>query len=103
MSIKSFDPDYSTSFIAPKEKKIKLSYLLFLPGWILLGTSIYFGNKVERGYLAALHLAESSGRYEVAVRMNNSYKLQQNLLMFGMGIFGVWLIVYLFWWVFKRN
>ena len=42
----------STSYIRPQVLRPRLIYLLFIPAWLALAVSLYFGDQVARRHLA---------------------------------------------------
>lgn len=91
-----------TSHLRPQLKWVRFAYLLFIPGWILLGISILYGDKVSRGHIAAKFVSSKQIR-DIAKTMNANYEIQQSTLMVGTAIFLLWLILYLIWWIFFRQ
>lgn len=89
----------STSYLRPSNKRVRLIYLLYLPGWLFLGFSIYFGDRVSRGYVAAQFVGEGVLR-TIAEKVNGDYGCQQTMLMIGLLTFAVWLVLFLLWWIF---
>lgn len=89
----------STSYVRPQSRKARSIYLLFLPGWILLGVSIYFGNSITRNILAAQFVNESRIP-EIAAEVNSSFIMQQSALGWALTVFSAWLLLYLAWWIF---
>ncbi len=89
----------STSYLRPANERIRLIYLLYLPGWMCLGVSIHCGNVLARRHIAA-HFVPSPQLQRIADLMNHDYLYQQSLLAIGLGVFGVWLTCFLLWWVF---
>ena len=49
----------STSYLRPAGLHMRYTYFLFIPGWICLGASVYFGMVIRQQYLAYL-LTEGS-------------------------------------------
>src|ERR1041385_3632063 len=43
----------STSYLRPANWKVRLIYLLFIPGWILCGISLFYGDQLTHSYGAA--------------------------------------------------
>jgi hypothetical protein len=76
-------------------------YLLFVPAWISLACSIWHGDLVIRGHLAAFFGAAEAKRGILQV-MNADYYTQQWTLMLGVAFFTSWLALYLIWWIFGR-
>ncbi|HLK04743.1 MAG TPA: hypothetical protein VKT53_09910 [Candidatus Acidoferrum sp.] len=77
---------------------IKYAYFLFLPGWLFLGLSLYWGRSVQGVYLALL-LQINQNITQLKQALNSDSYKQMRALEFGLGVFGVWLLVYLFWWI----
>jgi hypothetical protein len=93
----------STSYLRPAPKRIRLIYLLFLPGWVLIGASIFFGDKIARRNIAA-HFARSTQQLvPITEGMNADYLWQRDLMAAGLGALGIWLALYLLWWIFGRS
>jgi hypothetical protein len=90
-----------TSHFRPSRLSIRLTYLLFLFGWVFLAFSIYYGTRVQRVYLAYLF---SNQPFE-ALRdsMGADYKCQMHTLELGLVFFGTWIIIYLLWWIFEKD
>ena len=76
-------------------------YFLFLAGWILLGISMAYGFSITRRAIAAdLHFEKPKLLYEILEKCNSLFKDQFRFFIFGLLIFGGWLILFLTWWVF---
>jgi hypothetical protein len=91
----------STSYLRPTISNVRLIYLLYLPGWAFIGTSIYYGDTIARRGIAA-HFVDSNQLETIAALLNTDYQCQRNLLALGLGAFGIWLVLFLFWWVFGK-
>ena len=88
----------STSYLRPKKRLIRYAYLLFLPGWIFLGLSIYYGDQISRRYMASMFVSkEKIG--EIAKMINQDFGCQRFMLSVGLLIFALWLVLFLLWWV----
>jgi hypothetical protein len=91
-----------TSHQRPPVQWIRVFYLLFLPGWISLGISIWFSTRVQGAYMAYLALPAAS--FEGAVRTVNADLISETRWMLGgLVFFFVWVVAYLLWWTFTRN
>ena len=88
-----------TSHVSPARKLHRAIYLLFVPAWISLACSIWHGDLVARGRLAAFFGPDKRG---ILQAMNSDYNTQQWTLMLGVGFFTSWLALYLLWWIFVR-
>lgn len=88
----------STSYLRPP-RSIRFVYLLFVPGWICLGVSIYFADAISRGHLAA-QLGNPKFLRDIARQMNSEYAAQQDCLSYALALFALWLLIFLLWWLF---
>ena len=89
----------STSYIRPSDFRLRLSALLFIPGWVCLSFSIYYGEQLTRKYLATM-MVESPKVLEIASDINNLFSNQRFYLLLSLVFFGAWLLVFLLQWVF---
>lgn len=93
-----------TSYHRPQHCWARLIYLEFVPGWCFLGRSMYFGVQVQRaylGYLFANPTGETLMKFKGAV---NDDALRQILgIQHAVICFGIWLLLYLAWWLFNRD
>ena len=89
----------STSYLRPMNRAMRSIYLLFIPGWLLLGLSIYYGEKISRRYMAA-KLVPQENLSKIAKLVNQDFGNQRLMLEIGLLIFALWLIAFLIWWVF---
>jgi hypothetical protein len=89
-----------TSYYRPPKIWARLIYLIFVPGWIFLGRSMYFGVQVQRSNLGYLFSKAGSdlGKYKSAI--NDDALNQIVAFQHAMYCFGTWLILYLLWWLF---
>jgi hypothetical protein len=90
----------STSYIRPADKKIRLIYLLFIPGWFFLAYSMYFGDSISRQYIAAVFTPDEQTLLTIGSNINREFARQLNNFGLGITVFVVWLAVYLCWWIF---
>jgi hypothetical protein len=90
----------STSYNKPLKVIEKTFYLLFIPGWILLFCSVYQGNQIKRRIIAAHYAKDEKILKQINEAVNNDFDTQLTCFQIGIFIFGVWLILYLLWWMF---
>jgi hypothetical protein len=90
----------STSYIRPVDKKIRLIYLLFIPGWSFLTISLYYGDKINRRKIAAALVGDEGILKNIGYEINKEFSSQLLYFNIGISIFIVWLIIYLIWWIF---
>ncbi|HUV58561.1 MAG TPA: hypothetical protein VMW09_00440 [Desulfatiglandales bacterium] len=89
----------STSYIRPPTKKLRLIYLSFPPAWILLAISIFYGRQINGRYLASI-FSKPEFHSSIRAEMMSDLEYQINFLQCGMIFLGIWLILYVLWWVF---
>lgn len=89
----------STSYFRPPRKLFRGIYLLFIPGWLLIAVSAYFGFGVTRGYMGL-----PMGRFDVldCARdlIQSNFGWQIFFFQLGCGVFAFWLIGFLLFWIF---
>lgn len=91
----------STSYIRPDCIYLKLFYLLFILGWIFIAISIYHGINISGRSMAADFYADDNKMLEdIFSKSNIDYKNQLGYFKKALFIFGIWLILYLLWWIF---
>jgi hypothetical protein len=81
-------------------------YALFVPGWTQLARSIYYGGQVQRVYLGFLWKALPADNAEAKTILDhfvsavaNDAGNQISSLEYSLLFFGVWLLIYLIWWI----
>lgn len=87
------------SYIKPTNRKVRYIYLIFIPGWILLFSSTYFGNIITRRYAACLFTKNNADLIDFGSKINNDFITQVDLFKGGLLCFAIWLMLYLFWWI----
>jgi uncharacterized SAM-binding protein YcdF (DUF218 family) len=91
-----------TSYYRPPDRFTRGSYFLFVPGWTLLASSIYHGIMVQRanlGFLFFPNLDVAGFRRTI----NRDAYGQIESMEWGLAIFGLWLLIYLCWWIFRAG
>src|SRR5579884_2958318 len=73
-------------------------YLLFLPGWGCLVLSIHSGVAVQRVYLAYV-FSQKSDIKGVTTAITEDAFSQLSWMQVAVFFFGVWLVIYLVWWL----
>lgn len=89
----------SGSYRRPVKLQWRLPYLLFVPAWILLSATLYFGNKITGSYVAA-QLVSDDKLPAIAAHTNTLYLSQQQSFLAALGILALWLVSYLVGWIF---
>lgn len=91
----------STSYISPVQGRYRLFYLLFIPGWALLASCIYWGDQIRRNLIAAVIKQDKENvLLDIFFEMNTNLTYQIESFQWAIVCFGLWLIVYLLWWIF---
>jgi hypothetical protein len=88
-------------FLRPAAK-VRYIYLLFIPGWLLLGVSIWYGDKVTRRLAAAAFTDNQETLRSIGNAMNSEFADQRWYFQLALLAFGCWLICLLIWWVFAK-
>ena len=92
----------STSYYRPKRLCFRFPYLLFLPGWACIGYSLYLGNSIVGKYLASIMVREDQIA-SIAAQVNDIFSNQHVYLLYSLGFFGLWLFLYVLFWVFFES
>lgn len=90
----------STSYIRPLDRKARCMYLLFIPGWIFIARSIYYGDQISRRHMAALFANSENSLSNIGLAINGDFDKQLWSLQAALIIFSVWLVFFLLWWIF---
>jgi hypothetical protein len=91
-----------TSHRHPTSRLMRMAYLLFLPAWLCLCWSIYLGTQAQGVYLAYL-LVPVTTLEGATQRLNEDIGNQIFWMSYGLVIFFIWLVQYLFWWIFSKR
>jgi hypothetical protein len=91
-----------TGYYRPPTLLVRCAYLAFVPAWGLLSWSIYAGTRVQGVYLAALY-SEHPNLPHLKTVANSDVASQMWRMELGLVCFGVWLTVYIIWWVFHKE
>jgi hypothetical protein len=87
----------STSYVKPIGKWSKLIYLCYIPAWIYLAYSMKGGDTIaRRGIMASINPNRIP---EILEKMNDEYAQQLSDFNSALIFFGLWLVLYLFWWL----
>jgi hypothetical protein len=89
----------STGYLRPMSRRMRFVYLLFIPGWVLLGWSLYYGDSIARRYTATAFMQARVKLLEIGQLMNGEFDSQLTFMNWGLGVFAIWLIIYIVWWV----
>jgi hypothetical protein len=86
----------------PKDKIIRHSFWAFIPGWVLLASSIYQGIRVQERYVSRW-MNQNPNMNDVILKFNRHTFLQIQFMEWGLLIFGIWLVVFLLRWIFHQE
>ena len=92
----------STSYRRPVLMAWRLPYLLFIPGWVCIGYSLFLGNQLVGKYLASIMVHKEQIGI-IASQVNNIYADQRTYLLISLLFFGLWLLFYMLSWVFTES
>jgi hypothetical protein len=92
----------STSYQRPASLVVRFAYFCFIPAWVFLARSIYFGTRLESIKVAAL-FAKTPNMENLKESLNSDALSQLTNMEYGLSCFALWLIVYLSWWVFSKK
>ena len=94
-----------SSYRRPRILTYRLIYMCFLPGWLFLGYSLYYGMQVQQKYVAFIlktsRDATDTSRMAEAIR--SFLGCQRWSLEWALVSFGLWLVLYLLWWLFNQE
>lgn len=94
----------SENYIKPDYQLYKLAYLLFGVGWILIGISIYNGRNITNSKMAAVLFDQKEENLKKILKnVNRYYSRQLCFFYWSLSVFGLWLILYLMWWIFGSS
>jgi hypothetical protein len=98
----------STSYYRPRSRKMRSAYFLFLPAWGFLAFSVYQGIQVQRSYVAYLVAAGKVEKdpkviSDIARNMEVATKSEIWALELALVFLGMWLLIYIGWWVFSEH
>jgi hypothetical protein len=90
----------SSSYFRPLNLKVRLVYLLFVPGWLCIVLSARNGESVSRRFAAASFAQNRQMLIDIGTNINVEFGYQLTYLQWGLGFFFVWLFVFILWWIF---
>lgn len=88
-----------TTYLRPVSRCSRAVYLLFVPAWYFLGTSIYDGSQVRAVHLSYL-FGTTATEEELIGAVSQHAASQSNGLLLGLAVLAVWLALYLAWWIY---
>jgi hypothetical protein len=94
----------SDSYLHPSKTQLKLVYLLFILGWTSIGISIFNGKEIiGRTIASELYKNDENQLVSIFTKCNNCYQRQLRYFNIGLFTFGIWLLLYLIWWIFGET
>lgn len=90
-----------TGYRRPVSRWMRATYLIFPIGWVFLWLSVSNGMKVRGTYIDYLLAPPKNnvGRLSRISTLDHFAVVQTNWLFRGLGIFALWLMIYLCWWI----
>lgn len=92
----------SASYHRPKNVLVRGCYLLFIPGWALLGLSVNSGVRAQGAYTSYL-IRSKADLTQTKATMTGDANNQVFFLKSALVVFGIWLFIYLLWWIFNKE
>jgi len=86
------------AYVRPVSKLMRYAYVLFIVGWCFLARSIYFGTRVHEVQLAFL-VQQKPDFVSLRDTLSEDLSGQVESLKFGLWTFGIWLFIYVGWWI----
>jgi hypothetical protein len=91
----------SDSYIHPTYRELRLLYLLFVPAWALLATSLAHGINVSGNAIASdLYSNNLELTTSIFDQSERSFSKQLKAFRAGLVFLAIWLVLYLVWWIF---
>ena len=91
----------STSYKKPDTRSGRYFFLILLPVWISLVTSLYYSVLLERHDAAKNQTTKEAFRGIILGTVRESYHSQFNWFFVGLCFLGIGLSIYLFWWIYS--
>jgi hypothetical protein len=90
------------SYRRPAGRWMRATYLIFPLGWAVLWGSVDAGMQIRGTYIAYMLRPpkDSAERFSQITKLNTYAIRQMDRLYVGLVIFGIWLMIYLLWWIF---
>lgn len=92
-----------TSYIKPVGRRVRLLYLLFLPGWGFICSSIFWGSLIARKAIAYELVKSAENKSAIVLQINSCFAAQLDTLNLGLSIFALWLVSFLLFWIFSSH
>lgn len=98
-------PLFSTTYRRPRSLAMRLSFLTFTIPWAFTALSVKHGLDVQGEYIARLMRQNLTPdeRLEMIASLNDSAGSQIGHLENALLFFGMWLLIFAFWWVFGKT
>ena len=88
------------SYFRPLAIEHRYFYFLFLIGWTHIGISMYHAFSITRSSMVKdLYTENSSFLMAMLQKCNTAFKWQLRFFQWALLVFGLWLLLYLVWWV----
>ncbi len=91
----------SDKYLHPENIELRLPYILFFIGWVFLAISLYNSKEIlGRSIAAELYKVDKDNLKPIFRKCNKLYKNQLMFFNLSLLAFGIWLVIYLSWWIF---
>ena len=91
----------STGYLQPNAKW-RYIYWLFLPAWLSVGVSVFYGHQISLRYLAAI-TGSPKNLPITSQAINTDFACQLRSFQIGIAFLAAWLVLYLFWWMYVQK
>lgn len=89
-----------SSYFRPLSVEYRYFYFLFIIGWIFMGISMYYAFLItRRSMVKDLYISNAKLLTPILQGCNTAFKWQLRFFQWSLLTFGVWLILYLVWWI----
>lgn len=86
----------------PKDRYVRHSFWIFVPGWIFLALSIYEGIRVQQRYVGRW-MSQNPPINDIVTKFNRHTFWQILFMEIGLFCFGAWLIFFLARWIIYQD
>lgn len=89
-----------SSYFRPLSLECRYFYFLFIVGWIFMGISLYFAFLItRRSMVKDIYTSNADFLASILQGCNTAFKWQLRFFQWSLLSFGIWLILYLVWWI----
>lgn len=89
------------SHLRPGELCYRYFYLCFLIGWVCIGFSLSYSFSITKSAMGSeLNKADPAALMTILKKCNAKLAWQIRYFQYSLFAFGLWLVLYLLWWIF---